>query len=186
MSMLRFNTGKAQLHLVPTAFITAIASGLEAFELPTLLLDDVARVLEFGAKKYEPHNWRRGGSWCQVWNSGMRHVHWMLRGQSHDEESGLHHMAHLGCNIAFLCEFVAYDLGTDDRYKTQPILEINEIDDGIGAVFSDLHSWKDGGPTEDLVMAARGLAAWYETLAEPERALRPGTSEHAFIRTARQ
>jgi hypothetical protein len=99
----RANTGKVELSLVPT-----------------VLTEEVAKVLMFGAQKYDKHNWRKGFAWTSVMNSMMRHVNAWLDGEDLDPESGLPHLAHIGCNVAFLLEFRKYGMGIDDRYKRSP------------------------------------------------------------------
>lgn len=94
------DAGKARLSLVP-------------FEI----VYDIARVREYGTIKYhDPGNWK------QV--KASRYVDALLRhtlafaedNQSLDTESGLPHLWHAACNLAFLCEMLKeeYD-GLDKR-----------------------------------------------------------------------
>ena len=80
-------------------------------------LEEIAKVLTFGAKKYEAHNWRKGMDWSRLYGAALRHLHAHLDGQNLDPESGLSHLAHLGCCIMFLLEYEAKGLGNDDRYR---------------------------------------------------------------------
>lgn len=80
--------GKPRLTLVPTGITWAIAE-----------------VREYGTKKYgDPDNWRKVDP--QHYRDAA-YRHWLKylddpRGK--DEESGLPHLAHIACNIAFLLE----------------------------------------------------------------------------------
>lgn len=160
--MLRYNQGKPPLSLIPTAFLLAI-NGTSFLQGPTRLIEDVAHVLGFGAKKYSPNNWRKGGSWLSVLDCALRHIMKYNRGETHDDESGIHHLAHAGCNIAFLLEFISEKTSVDDRYITkEPWLA--EDHSGLEEVVQHLISWKDGGQNHEMHLAARKLALFYETL----------------------
>jgi hypothetical protein len=41
----------------------------------------------------------------------------------YDDETGLHHMAHVACNAMFLVWYALKGGGTDDRYKGEPDAE---------------------------------------------------------------
>ncbi len=80
--------GKAKLSLVPRRIIWNIAA-----------------VREFGTEKYkDPDNWRRVEP-ERYRDAAYRHfLAYLDDPKSVDEESGLPHLWHLACNIAFLCE----------------------------------------------------------------------------------
>ena len=82
------DAGKSQLTLVPRQ-----------------ILFDIARVREYGTKKYgDPENWRQVDR-QRYRDAAFRHFCAYLDDPNGlDEESGLPHLAHLACNIAFLCE----------------------------------------------------------------------------------
>jgi hypothetical protein len=74
---------------------------------PTLLfkslkqpLDEVLAVLEFGAKKYAPDNWKHVEG-PRYDDAMLRHIQAYLGGEMNDPETGLHHLAHATCCILF-------------------------------------------------------------------------------------
>ncbi|MGO7308789.1 dATP/dGTP diphosphohydrolase domain-containing protein [Rhizobium ruizarguesonis] len=177
MTMLRYNAGKIPASLIPTSFFEAIFNS--AYEcgapLPTKLLELVGQVLDFGAQKYDAHNWRKGGPWSSVMNSALRHlVFRMIPGFTTDAESGLSEAGHLGCNIAFLLEFAHTGNGTDDRFRTTwtPGFTGNP-DPSLVWVLNELLAFRDGGSTDRLVSAAWELARWVEAQQEPTKPAEP-------------
>jgi hypothetical protein len=65
----RLNEGKVPLDMVPTSMLYA-----------------VARVMEYGAQKYEKDNWRRGMKWSVPYACAMRHLLKWFEGEEADEE----------------------------------------------------------------------------------------------------
>lgn len=87
--------------------------------IPPEFLDDTAKVLTYGAMKYAPRNWEKGMAWGRVFGALMRHMWAWWRGQKLDPETGLPHLAHAACCIAFLMAFEARGVGKDDRFITE-------------------------------------------------------------------
>lgn len=88
--------------------------------LPTGALEEIAKVLTFGAHKYSAWNWAKGMAWSRLLGAAMRHLFAWARGESVDPESGLPHLAHLGCCVLFLIEHERCRLGVDDRFPVAP------------------------------------------------------------------
>lgn len=86
--------------------------------LPSKALLAVAEVIGFGARKYAPHNWRRGVSWTQTLGSAQRHLLAWNDGEDLDPETGYTHLAHAATQIMFLIEFTMTSTGVDDRFST--------------------------------------------------------------------
>lgn len=80
-------------------------------------LFEIAKVLEFGAIKYDAWNWKGGFKWTRVASAVLRHIFQWLRGEDKDPETGLSHLAHACCGLMFLLDFEVNHLGEDDRYK---------------------------------------------------------------------
>jgi hypothetical protein len=89
------DAGKPRLTLVPQEIIWAIAE-----------------VREYGCEKYgDPENWKRVD--VQRYRDAMfRHVMFYLAAfHGKDPESGIPHLYHLACNVAFLCALEGMDDG---------------------------------------------------------------------------
>lgn len=95
--------------------------------LDPLALEGIARVLDFGARKYAAHNWRGGISYSRLIGAALRHTFAILRGEDVDPESGLPHVDHLGCCWMFLSNMMKTRPDMDDRYK-EPKKEGNTYD----------------------------------------------------------
>lgn len=86
--------------------------------LPFEAVEEVGKVLTFGALKYEAHNWRKGMAWSRMLSAALRHIFAFARGEDLDPESGLSHLAHAACCILFLLSYTLNGGGHDDRYKS--------------------------------------------------------------------
>ncbi len=85
--------------------------------LSPIALEEIAKVMTFGAKKYGDNNWRKGILWSRVFGALMRHAWAYWRGENLDPETGLSHLAHCGCCVMFLLEYSQTRIELDDRYK---------------------------------------------------------------------
>lgn len=83
--------------------------------IPPELPEVVAQVLTFGAAKYGPRNWENGMAWGRPFAALMRHMWAWWRGETHDPETGMSHLWHAACCIAFLVAYEARNIGEDDR-----------------------------------------------------------------------
>lgn len=90
---------------------------------------EIAKVLTFGAKKYAPHNWRKGFEYSRLIGALERHIAAFKEGEDLDPESGLPHMAHAGCCVMFLIEHQLKGYGTDDRYKSDTKSKFDKFPD---------------------------------------------------------
>jgi len=95
---MRFNTGKPQWSLVD----------MTCFE-------DMVRVLEFGAKKYTPGNWKKGLPIMSQYDSLARHMVAFMNGENTDPETGLSHLAHAQCNLMFMMHTMKHHSNLDNR-----------------------------------------------------------------------
>ena len=92
------DAGKLQMHLVPLQ-----------------ILREIAAVRMYGNVKYgDPENWRQVEP-VRYRDALFRHlIEYMVDPQSVDPESGLTHLAHIACNVAFLCELDRKEATSDE------------------------------------------------------------------------
>lgn len=80
------DAGKARFDLVPFGMVEA-----------------VAEVLEFGARKYAAESWQNVPNFkARYFAALLRHLAAWRRGETVDKESGLSHLAHAACCLTFL------------------------------------------------------------------------------------
>lgn len=96
----RFNEGKLKWSLVPQS----------AFH-------PMVRVLEFGAQKYDAHNWKKGLPVVEICESLKRHLDAFMEGEDLDPESGISHVGHIQCNAMFLAWMLQNKPELDNRFK---------------------------------------------------------------------
>lgn len=80
--------------------------------------EGLAKVLTFGARKYNPWNWKKTGfQYSRTLDSLHRHLAAFERGEDIDPESRLPHIDHLGANWMFLSFYTKEMAHLDDRFK---------------------------------------------------------------------
>lgn len=99
---IKLDQGKPGMYLVP---YTAVA--------------EIAKVLDFGAKKYAPGNWAKGIAYSRLISAAERHLGAFKDGEDKDPESSLSHVAHLGCCVLFLMWMVLRRPDLDDRWSKE-------------------------------------------------------------------
>lgn len=71
--------------------------------LPYEEMEDIVKVLTFGAKKYDDDNWQRVEPFNKrYFGAFMRHLIAWWTGKKKDPQSGMSHLAHAACNLLFL------------------------------------------------------------------------------------
>ena len=71
--------------------------------LPPGTVKQVAEVLEFGARKYAPDNWKHvPNARARYYDAAHRHIEAWWSGEIRDQETGKHHLAHAVCCLLFL------------------------------------------------------------------------------------
>lgn len=73
--------------------------------VPPELALEVAKVLGYGAAKYARGQWMRGMIFSSPVDALERHLAAWKRGEDRDPESGLPHLGHAACCLAFLLHF---------------------------------------------------------------------------------
>ncbi len=73
--------------------------------IPALAIDELAKVLTFGANKYAPNSWKNVNNGLERYRAALlRHTFAIQSGELYDEESGIAHSAHAMCCAAFIVE----------------------------------------------------------------------------------
>jgi hypothetical protein len=78
-------------------------------------IEELLRVLEFGAEKYAPNNWKKGLHREELLESAMRHLVLMFQGKEVDSDSARPHAAHVMCNMMFYLYMLRYNKFAKDR-----------------------------------------------------------------------
>lgn len=74
--------------------------------LPIECVEDIVKVLNFGANKYADNNWQIVENAEERYYAALlRHLSAWRQGEKVDPESGLSHLAHILCNVTFLLWF---------------------------------------------------------------------------------
>ena len=71
--------------------------------LPFGAMDEVVKVLTYGAKKYDRHNWQYVEE-ERYQAATMRHFSAYMQDEQLDPETNIHHLAHMACSILFLLQ----------------------------------------------------------------------------------
>lgn len=104
--VLRFWAGSAETlgedrqHLLAAYY--ALDPDLDPKDASSNGVSGVQRVLEFGAKKYAAHNWRKPCEWYRYYNAIIRHALKIHAGEEVDADSGEMHIYCVGCSLMFL------------------------------------------------------------------------------------
>lgn len=87
---LKYDTGKTPWHL-----------------LPWKQVEKIVDILNYGANKYGPHNWKQGIDRYEdrYFDAALRHLLAWKNGEKNCPESGKSHLAHAATNILFLLFF---------------------------------------------------------------------------------
>lgn len=74
--------------------------------LPYDLIEEVVKVLTYGAKKYDDNNWQLvNNAEDRYFAAAIRHIVAWKKGEKYDKETGINHLAHAICNLLFLMYF---------------------------------------------------------------------------------
>ena len=100
---MKFDNGKAPLHLIP----------------PEVLVE-IAEIFGFGAAKYGENNWRDDGGttkFGRTYSSVQRHLNSFWQGEDLDPESGKSHLIHAITQLIILRVHHMEHPESDDRYN---------------------------------------------------------------------
>lgn len=84
--------------------------------VPVAAMEPLARVMELGARKYGPYNWREAPIKNMIYaNAALRHLYAWIGGQSVDPESGQSHLAHVASCMMIVLDAEAHGACIEDR-----------------------------------------------------------------------
>lgn len=123
--------------------------------VPYDAVNEIAKVLTFGAVKYEARNWEKGMDWSRAFGALQRHLTRWFHGQDRDKETQLTHLANAGCCLFFLLAWELRKVGTDDRPKLDPKLlehmDSTEFMESINTLMKTLSDMRDEDESVDSV-----------------------------------
>lgn len=77
--------------------------------LPLETIEEIVKVLTYGAKKYSDNSWQRLDNGIErYYAASMRHITSWRTGEEIDPESGLPHLSHVFCNVMFIIWLTQY------------------------------------------------------------------------------
>lgn len=91
------------------------ASKLRMDLIPPEILTGFSRAATYGVAKYDARNCEKGMAWGRAFGSAMRHLWKFWSGETHDQESGIHHLDMAFWNVGMLLVYVKRKIGEDDR-----------------------------------------------------------------------
>lgn len=108
----------------PEGFVKHDCDKPAADLVPPRAIEQVARVLAFGAQKYDADNWIKCDRTRRYPAAAMRHLWAWFRGETNDPESGLPHLAHAACCVLFALELECLvDEGKITMQEDRPFVE---------------------------------------------------------------
>jgi hypothetical protein len=84
-------------------------------DIPHLSLMSVARVFNYGAKKYSKFNYSAGTNWLRYYDAAQRHLNSWMISDDIDVESKENHLDHAIASLLMLRENIHLNTGTDNR-----------------------------------------------------------------------
>lgn len=155
----KYDDGKLQWRHTPwdwvKGVVAATAEGIQVCLIPFEAIRAIGQVITFGAKKYGANNWQTLPDFKDRYSDAlMRHFVAWQGGEEIDQESGLHHLAHIGCNTVFLLWWVVKNprVSGDSGLRLPPGSSSREIREALGWIEAKL-------PTGQVVEVFTGASA---------------------------
>jgi hypothetical protein len=131
--------------------------------IPADALRQLAKHFGVGARKYDDDNWLRGYDWRLSFAAANRHAEQFRAGETHDPETGSHHLIAFAWHMLVLDEFTRWYPQYDTRTATKRRLWIAAAQQHEAAVALE--------PIPDIVSASLAYAG-----SAPRRRLRRGVA----------
>jgi hypothetical protein len=85
-------------------FVKDDSNKLQYSLIPPIAEQEMVKVLNFGARKYSPDNWRKCENLNRYIDAALRHISAYRMGDIKDNETSLHHLAHAMCCLSFIVD----------------------------------------------------------------------------------
>jgi hypothetical protein len=135
-------------------------------------IEEMVKVLEFGAEKYDDDNWKKGLPYKEVCESAMRHLLAFMEGHTLDEETHLTHTAHVMANMMFLQFYMDQEMDQFDN-------RVHKISNWRNV---DIHSIKKAKTLEELKIYDRNTQYEADRLVEMMKLIKEREKEFAVVR----
>jgi len=129
--------------------------------LPPKAINEVAKVLTFGAQKYDEENWRKLDNLQSRYSSGaLRHIFAHIDSETLDTESGLSHLAHAICCLLFKLEIELEDAKSkEEESRESDVTEHQARDQSIESDELRDKSYNEAGSMQHI----KHLIQYYKT-----------------------
>jgi len=129
--------------------------------LPPKAINEVAKVLTFGAQKYDEENWRKLDNLQSRYSSGaLRHIFAHIDSETLDTESGLSHLAHAICCLLFKLEIELEDAKSkEEEPRESDVTEHQACDQSIESDELKDKSYNEAGSMQHI----KHLIQYYKT-----------------------
>lgn len=153
----RFNTGKVAWSYIDWEAMQPLVTACQGWANVNLNpLEELVKVMEFGAKKYARDNWKKGMPVSQCMNSLLRHTFRLIGGEQTDQESGLSHYGHILANAMFASRFVKHNPDFDDRQDIlDPQIEIlqtvpTSVEECLALIIQNANAFLEGQDEDQI------------------------------------
>lgn len=128
-------------------------------------LKPMVKVLEFGALKYAPDNWRKSMDKRELLNSLLRHIADLVDGEEFDKETNLPHIGHIMCNAMFYSYHFCNTASINASPNPEPLVKLrgDVLADKVSlfgfewivtSSIVDMLSLKNSNVNSDIVLAS--------------------------------
>ena len=128
--------------------------------LPPKAVMEVAKVLTFGAEKYDAENWRKLEDLQNRYTAGaLRHIFAHMDGEKLDPETNLSHLAHALCCLLFKLEIELEERLKEEEPRETDSTEHTACDQSFESDILPSKSYNEAGSMQHI----KHLIQYYKT-----------------------
>ena len=128
--------------------------------LPPKAVMEVAKVLTFGAEKYDVENWRKLEDLQNRYTAGaLRHIFAHMDGEELDPETNLSHLAHAMCCLLFKLEIELEERLKEEEPRETDSTEHTACDQSFESDILPSKSYNEAGSMQHI----KHLIQYYKT-----------------------